>query len=656
MLYFDSTEGAKGSFSESVSQDQTQDEGDSKPTTKRSEDISFSQDQIHFREMFYPVDKKSLIHLPTGKAKRFPKIQAVYSRETAEQKRIRVERQNVVKDAFLHAWSGYKKYAWGHDEVRPLSNTPNDPFCGWAATLVDSCKSSRKRMLTGAMDLKDEFTQARQAVSKIDFSQVLPPAGVVPLFETNIRYLGGLLSAYDLSGEKIFLAKAIELTDNILMWAFDTPNRMPMLYFRADEPSYVIDHRAQKSSVLSEMGTFELEFSRLSQITGNMTYFDAIQRITNAIEETAKDLTVPFIWPSIVNAYGCLDDRNCKPPAISLPDTDEDQLLTLGALADSFYEYLLKEYILLEGRSDQYRLLYEGAVTSANKTLLFRPLAPGNPDVLLSGKLSIQAEGKQIFSGSVEHLSCFLGGMYGLGAKVLDRPQDLDIAIKLTQGCVWAYGTTRTGIMPEDLTLARCSSRLQCEWPGYLPFQREVDDRVYRGETLPNRFDTVHDSGVVIQGHRIEENEDRQRRVFRDKMRGRMEVDRQEEDQEIRRNSLKKRDARVIPGPLDTLETKLEEKEPEPDQDRSHRFPYEPNEIPDYYVKMDASRYILRPEALESVFIMWRITGDRTWQDKGWQMIKSILKYTTTPTAHAAIENVMDPNTRQVDIFGLRRR
>jgi hypothetical protein len=54
------------------------------------------------------------------------------------------------------------------------------------------------------------------------------------------------------------------------------------------------------------------------------------------------------------------------------------------------------------------------------------------------------------------------------------------------------------------------------------------------------------------------------------------------------------------------------------------------------------TRYILRPEAIESVFYMWRITGDSSWQDKGWRMWEAIEKATWTPLAYSALQDVND--------------
>jgi mannosyl-oligosaccharide alpha-1,2-mannosidase len=69
---------------------------------------------------------------------------------------------------------------------------------------------------------------------------------------------------------------------------------------------------------------------------------------------------------------------------------------------------------------------------------------------------------------------------------------------------------------------------------------------------------------------------------------------------------------------------------------------------PSFHPNMD-SRYILRPEAIESVFYMWRITGDPVWQDKGWQMWESIEKASWTELAYSAITNVNMANSQAAD-------
>jgi mannosyl-oligosaccharide alpha-1,2-mannosidase len=151
-------------------------------------------------------------------------IQYAFKEETDDAKQIRTGRQQKVREAFLHAWKGYKEHGWLHDEVMPLSGGYQDPFAGWAATLVDSLDSLY------ILGLQDEFDYALKALGSINFSK--PKAERVPVFETTIRYLGGLLGAYDVSGGKypILLKKADELGE-FLYRAFNTKNGLPTPYF-----------------------------------------------------------------------------------------------------------------------------------------------------------------------------------------------------------------------------------------------------------------------------------------------------------------------------------------------------------------------------------------------------------------------------------------
>ena len=109
------------------------------------------------------------------------------------------QRQKKVVEAFRHAWEGYKKYAWGHDELRPISRSHSEWF-GIGLTIIDSLDT----MLL--MNLREEFQQAREWVANsLTFEKNVD----VNLFETTIRVLGGLLSAYHLSRDDLFLRKAV---------------------------------------------------------------------------------------------------------------------------------------------------------------------------------------------------------------------------------------------------------------------------------------------------------------------------------------------------------------------------------------------------------------------------------------------------------------
>ena len=160
----------------------------------------------------------SMKALPMGCPRTIPTIQHRFPLELSSAKATRLKRLHAVKESFKHTWEGYRQHAWMKDEVSPVSGGSTDAFGGWAATLVDSLDT------LWIMGLKKEFEQAIAGVRDIDFSRSKSEG--INVFETTIRYLGGFLSAYDLSGEDVLLTKARELGE-MLYYAFDTPNRMP---------------------------------------------------------------------------------------------------------------------------------------------------------------------------------------------------------------------------------------------------------------------------------------------------------------------------------------------------------------------------------------------------------------------------------------------
>lgn len=168
----------------------------------------------------YPVDPAHMIYLPQSEAPvPIPQIQHDFnpSLESANHRKERSRRLSAVKEAFTHSWNGYKKNAWTHDEVLPITGKPSDPFGGWGATLVDSLDT------LWIMGMEKEFGEAVAALEGIDFSKAAMKE--VNVFETTIRYLGGFLAAYDLSEGQypVLLQKAKEVAE-MLYKVFDTPN------------------------------------------------------------------------------------------------------------------------------------------------------------------------------------------------------------------------------------------------------------------------------------------------------------------------------------------------------------------------------------------------------------------------------------------------
>lgn len=182
--------------------------------------------KIHWSQLpeHFPVPTDNLIDLPMGKSKSIPKIQHDFKSESSVNKVAREEKLDLIRNTFTFSWDGYRQKAWMQDELSPQSGKYRNPFCGWGATLVDSLDT------LWMLGLRSEFDEAVEAVKDIDFTTSM--RNEIPLFETVIRYLGGLVAAYDISGGsyRILLDKAVELAD-ILMGAFDTPNRMPMTFY-----------------------------------------------------------------------------------------------------------------------------------------------------------------------------------------------------------------------------------------------------------------------------------------------------------------------------------------------------------------------------------------------------------------------------------------
>jgi mannosyl-oligosaccharide alpha-1,2-mannosidase len=491
----------------------------------------------------YPV--ASVIPLPSGTPVSIPRIQHDFRAETENNWKLRKERLDAVKEAFLHSWRGYKKHAWLQDEVTPISGGYKNDFGRRGATLVDTLDTLL------IMGLDEEFELAVLALKKIDFTTT--EVATLNVFETTIRYLGGLLSAYDLSegNHDILLEKAVELGD-MLYVAFDTPNRLPITRWDWVNGALHGEQEAPDQALSAELGSLSLEFTRLSQITGDPKYYDAIQRVTNQFEKHQNSTSIPGLWPIILNPHWEMFNA--------------DRTFTFGGMSDSLYEYFPKEYMLLGGLVDQYRTMYEHAIEAAKKHLFFRPLNPQNQDILLSGTSRKNAADLIRLDPVGQHLTCFTGGMVGIGAKIFGRPDDLDIAKKLVDGCIWAYDSMPTGIMPELFSTVACKDPSDCKWST----QRWHDAIMHDRHIPPNTDidDIIKEFGLA-------------------------------------------------PG----------------------------------FTEIKDRRFLLRPEAIESVFILYRITGAQELQDAAWRMFQSIQNSTQTLISNAAIADVttLDKDPQKLD-------
>lgn len=209
--------------------------------------------------------------------------------------------------------------------------------------------------------------------------------------------------------------------------------------------------RPSGRTALAEIGSLTVEFTRLTQLTGDPKYFDAVQRITNELELSQNNTRMPGLWPTFIDA-----DR------LQFGESE----FTMGGCADSTYEYLPKEHILLGAQTDQYRQMYIDAYESMKENLLFRAMTrEEDQQILFTSNVQVMKGGHlRNYQYIHDHLKCFLGGMVGIAAKVFDRPDDLEVARGLTDGCIWAYDQMPTGIAPEAMKVMPCEDIHDCPW------------------------------------------------------------------------------------------------------------------------------------------------------------------------------------------------
>lgn len=339
--------------------------------------------------------------------------------ESDRQGRIRREE---IKRGMATAWDGYRKHAWGRDELKPATRTGGDPWGGMGVTLVDSLDT------LWVMGMKKEFDEATEWVRQsLSFSRV----GKVSVFETTIRELGGLLSAYDLSGSKVFLEKAKDL-GNRLIRAFDGGIGLPRSQVDLSS-GYASSGWSGGSAILSELGTLQVEFRYLSHITGDPSYEKTSMRALQVMNQRKPPHGLFPIKVSISNGQFT------------------DKTVTFGALGDSFYEYLLKVW-LQGGRQENWlREMYDNAIEGVIGTLL----KASKP----SGLAFLSDWDGRHNNLKMDHLVCFMPGTMTLGAYTdpqgLDSPRaqrDLAVAKALMYTCREMYHRTATGIAPEFVT------------------------------------------------------------------------------------------------------------------------------------------------------------------------------------------------------------
>ncbi|KAF1948446.1 seven-hairpin glycosidase [Byssothecium circinans] len=344
-------------------------------------------------------------------------------------------RSEAVVEMFRFAWNGYYTYAFPNDDLRPVTNTFTNSRNGWGVAAIDALSTAI------IMEQTDIVNQILDFVPTIDFTQVTRPGASlsVSLFETNIRYVGGLLSGYDLlkgpfdhlemdEGKVDSLLKQCVTLADTLKFAFNTTSGIPVNNVFINNQTFAPRYRMQDgtwSAGLAELGTLVLEWQHLSDLSGNPEYGNLAQKAMDYFLKPSEE-----VWPGltggnfstetgkILDAYGGWTSGN-----------------------DSAYEYLIKMYAY---DPEKYALYAERFTEAADSTIAHLLSSPSSrPDLTMAGSFS----GRAVQNYS-EQLACFIGGSFILGSTTLDKPEYLKYGLEFSEFCANGYRYAASGIGP----------------------------------------------------------------------------------------------------------------------------------------------------------------------------------------------------------------
>ncbi|TVY51972.1 putative mannosyl-oligosaccharide alpha-1,2-mannosidase 1B [Lachnellula cervina] len=346
-------------------------------------------------------------------------------------------RAAAIKEAYQYAWDAYVEYAWGYDELQPLSKKGTNDWYGWGVTVVDGIDTAI------IMELTDVVSKMLGWIQSVDFTTT--PDGDVEVFDTTIRYLGGLLSAYDLlkSGQvyndypadqiEALLTQAKILADK-LAYAFLTPSGMSAanVDFSTNTPvegTYTAPSgKTYNSTNTASAGSFLIEWYRLAALTGNTTY-------RSLVDTGEQYLTHPSPAPVYPGLVGTQFDT-----------TGGGMLNYAGGWhseVDSFLEYLIKIYhYKADNITKGYADFWLSATNSTVEHIALHPY--GFEDLTFISGL----DDNGVLTYTMDDYACFAGGNFLLGCKVLGIDSLCDLGIAAADGCHQTYNTTVTGLGP----------------------------------------------------------------------------------------------------------------------------------------------------------------------------------------------------------------
>ena len=344
-----------------------------------------------------------------------------------------------VKAEFMHAWAGYKKYAWGHDDLRPLTKSYHDWY---AQPLLMTPVDALDTMILMGMD--EEAANTRKYIlQNLSFDKDI----YVQNFEITIRLLGGLLSSYQMTGDKRLLALAEDLGRRLLP-VFDSPTGIPYRYVNLKTGKV----RGEVTNP-AESGTLLIEFGTLSKLTRKPIFYNKAKR---ALVETYNRRSAIGLVGTRINVE-----------TGQWTNTDSH----ISAEIDSYYEYLLKCWLLFNDQDC--RRMWRRSAAAANKYLA----ESVRRDVADGMKLRAQTRGPELWYGHADmntgkRTTSTYGALDAFFPAVLALSGDLQHAKRLQKSSyrMWSLH----GIEPEELDY----KTMQVVSPGY-PLRPEIVESTY---------------------------------------------------------------------------------------------------------------------------------------------------------------------------------
>ncbi|KAK2944099.1 putative Mannosyl-oligosaccharide 1,2-alpha-mannosidase MNS2 [Blattamonas nauphoetae] len=467
------------------------------------------------------------------------------------------QRQETIKQAFRHAWACYTDHAWGHDEVRPISKKPHDWLKNQGTSIIDSISTMMLMGLNDEAQRAIDWTLNEYSVYRNDTAS---------LFETGIRILAGLLSAYDLTKNEGFLEKAHQIGLVLIQnYEKNSLSSIPDNKCNINKPENIDNFKKRSKEILTRKSPTSQFF--------NPSYTELDLDLSKAVSPSDTSGSASIAELGLWLEFIALSDRTGDPifsyhalralqAVLRAPRPAESRIpirikrtgkefqgaqTTIGSMGDSFYEYLLKEAVYLDG-SEEIRLRaneetkdiktadgerkkieeWEQSQDNSTKTDKTQKPKPKHQKLTENGTYvpiypaysfaEHWVEVMGYFSEQVketrdglffiddsqssktwDHLSCFVGGNFAFGAFYLNgwKKDHLDdnstlerffsIGENVTDTCAKMYSSSPTGLSPEVIrfTLKSAQSRPDPQRPLF-----DVKDKRYllRPEVLESLF------------------------------------------------------------------------------------------------------------------------------------------------------------------------